>query len=82
MHRMATINRFAVAAIMRARGVKVSTLASEIGLDRTTLSTALNTGKRTIPLDRLIALSQSLSVDPRALLGPDDANRALAEVAA
>lgn len=79
---MATINRFAVAEIMRARGVKVSTLANEIGLDRTTLSTALNTGKRTIPLDRLIALSQSLGVDPRALLGPDDTDRALAEVAA
>ena len=30
MHRMATINRFAVAEIMRARGVKVSTLANEI----------------------------------------------------
>lgn len=82
MHYMAAINRYAVAEFMRARGVKVSTLATEIDIDRTTLSTAINGGKRTIPLDRLLPLAKSLGVDPRALLGPDDVGRALAEAAA
>lgn len=78
---MAAINTSAVKALAEARGVSVSQLAREAEIDRTVLSSALNSGTRKIPLAKLLPIARSLSVDPRALLGPDDVDAALRSVA-
>lgn len=78
---MASINTLAVKAWADARGVSVSQLARETDIDRTVLSSALNSGTRRIPVGKLLPLARSLNVDPRVLLGPDDVDAALRSVA-
>lgn len=78
---MAAINTIAVKSWAEARGVSVSALAREIDFDRSILSSALNSGSRRIPVSKLLPIARALSVDPRALLGPDDVDAALREVA-
>lgn len=79
---MASINTHAVKAFAEARGVSVSQLAREADIDRTVLSSALNSGTRRIPVGKLLPIARALLVDPRALLGPDDVKAAMTEAAA
>ena len=79
---MAEINTHSVRELARLRGVSVSQLSREIEMDRSTLSSAINAGTRRIPIEKLLHVARALAVDPRALLGPDDVDKALRAVAA
>lgn len=78
---VAAINPPAVKFAAEQRGLSVSQLAREADIDRTVLSSALNSGSRRIPVSKLLPLARALAVDPRVLLGPDDVDAALAAVA-
>lgn len=79
---VAAINHQALRFAIEARGMSVSQLAREADVDRTVLSSAINSGSRRIPVAKLVPLARALSIDPRVLLGPDDVDSALKEAAA
>lgn len=79
---VAAINHQALRFAIEARGVSVSQLARDTDIDRTVLSSAINSGTRRIPVAKLVPLARALNIDPRVLLGPDDVDTALKEVAA
>lgn len=79
---MAQINKHTAKVLAELRGITVADLAAEIGMNRTVLSESLNAGTRRIPIDKLLPLANALSVDPRAILGPDDADASLTDAAA
>ena len=79
---MATINTQALKFAIESRGISVSQVAREAEIDRTVLSSAINSGTRRIPVAKLVPLARALRVDPRVLLGPDDVAVALREAVA
>lgn len=79
---VATINTQALKFAIEARGLSVSQLARDADIDRTVLSSAINSGTRRIPVSKLVPLAEALRLDPRVLLGPDDVTAALREAAA
>lgn len=74
------LNHLVAARLVQERGRTVTSIASDLGMDRSNLAHML-AGRRQFPAEQIPALAELLAVSPYELLGPEDPRAAVVELA-